>query len=69
MLSVDLLQTTINDTAVSSNSPEVDGNLLTCSVTPLEHDPQWQTVLQQHYLIHTVIVLTGVEFGCKDIIW
>ena len=68
---VDLIQQ--SNTIQTNNKQSIasrltDRNLQTCSEGELEDSPQMSLLLSAHHIIHTVIVQTGISFGCKYII-
>ena len=43
----------------------VDNNDETCAETVVQNHTWWQSMLEGSYIVHTVVLKTGVAFGCK----
>ena len=43
----------------------VDNSDDTCAVTKLEEQTWWQSVMNTPNIVHTVVLKTGLAFGCE----
>ncbi len=47
----------------------VDDDVATCSGTSTDVPTRWQTTFSAGYSVHTVVLQTGVTFGCKHVLY
>ena len=45
----------------------VDSDIDTCADTQLESVTWWRTQMAEEFHVHTIVMKTGVGFGCKQI--
>ena len=69
MSTVDLVaaKTSVQSSQYKEYTPSnaVDRDVKTCAETQLENSTWWRAQLDDDYSIHTVVMKTGVGFGCE----
>ena len=43
----------------------VDNNDATCTLSPPEDTTWWSNNMEDEYVVHTMVLKTGLAFGCK----